>query len=127
LATMAQELGLTFLCSAHLNKGGPGKSAIHRIMGGTSYVNTFRVVYVLGRDPDDDSRRILASPKCNLPAGPPPSIVVRLDVIPEDEATKILAPHVGHLDEADRRELAGQLRRVRFDGEAGMSADDVLG
>jgi hypothetical protein len=125
LAMMAQELDITFLCVAHLNKGSGGKAAIYRIMGGSSYVTSSRLVYLYGADPDDESRRILASPKCNLPEKPP-ALAVKVERFDQDEALKLLAPHVSHLDEAERLELASQLRRLRFDGGSNLTADEVV-
>jgi hypothetical protein len=125
LSAISQDLGITFICSAHLNKGGNGKGAIYRILGGTAYVTTSRLVYVLGRDPDDDTRRILASPKCNLPIWPP-SVAVRVESFEPAEAQAILAGHVEHLDEADRSELAEQLRRLKYEGTVKLSADEIL-
>lgn len=126
LSHIAQELDVTFVCLAHLNKSGNTKSAIHRVMGGGAYVTSSRLTYIYATDPDDDERRILASPKANIPGGKPPSLAVRIGQIPEAEALAILGPYVSHLGDEDRAELAGQLYRISYDGESSKTADEVL-
>jgi hypothetical protein len=125
LSDIAQDLDITFICSAHLNKGS-GKSAMYRVMGGAAYVTTSRLCYVYGRDHEDESRRVLATLKCNIPDRPP-SLTVSSEVIPREQALALLAPHVEHLSDDHRERLARQLRRLIYEGESQATADDVLG
>lgn len=126
LAKIAQELDVTFICLAHLNKGGSGKSAAFRIMGGAAYVTSSRLTYIYAADPDAPDRRILASPKANIPGGKPPSLAIRIAPIGQAEALGLLAPHTEHLAPEDRLDLASQLYRLAYDGSVETTAEQAL-
>lgn len=127
LARIAQELDITFLCLAHLNKGGNAKSnASMRVMGGAAYVTSSRLAYIYGTDPEDPERRILASPKANVPGGKPTALAVRIRSLEPAEASRLLGPHVQHLDPEDVRALSSQLYRLSYDGEVKSTAEDIL-
>jgi putative DNA primase/helicase len=70
LAEMADRLRVAVLVIRHLNKssGGP---AIYRGGGSIGLAGAARIVLAVGADPEDESRRILASVKSNLSAQPP--------------------------------------------------------
>jgi AAA domain len=76
LAEMADRLRVAVLVIRHLNKssGGP---AIYRGGGSIGLAGAARIVLAVGSDPEDESRRILASVKSNLSA-PPPSLAYQL-------------------------------------------------
>lgn len=126
LSSLTQDLEVTCVCLAHLNKGGTGKSASYRIMGGVAYVSSARLAYIYATDTEDPTRRILASPKANLPGGKPPALAVRIAPLKQDKALELLRPHTAHLDEVDRLELASQLFQVEFDGTVERTAEEVL-
>ena len=76
LAEMADRLRVAVLVIRHLNKssGGP---AIYRGGGSIGLAGAARIVLAVGSDPEDESRRILASVKSNLSA-PPASLAYQL-------------------------------------------------
>lgn len=76
LAAMAERTGCTVVLIRHLNKAG-GSNALYRGGGSIGIIGAARAAYLIGRDPDDDARRILACSKLNL--GPePPALAYRL-------------------------------------------------
>lgn len=97
-------------------------------MGGAGYVNSTRATFILGFDPEDEDRRILARAKGNC--GPvPPARAFRIKTYDPDTQF-ILQKHenFGHLSDEDRTILAGQLIRVEWEqGNVALSADDVVG
>lgn len=77
LATMAEATACTVVLIRHLNKA-TGGSAMYRGGGSIGIIGAARAAYVVGRDPEDQSRRILACTKNNL-APEPPSLAYRLE------------------------------------------------
>jgi len=69
LAKGAEARGLTFILIRHLNKK-QGLSAINRGGGSIGIVGAARSAMLLGQDPQDPQRRILASVKMNLQRRP---------------------------------------------------------
>jgi AAA domain-containing protein len=69
LARVAEETGAAILLIRHLTKG--SAPAIYRGGGSIGIAAAARSVLLAARDPDDDSRRVLASVKSNL--GPSPA------------------------------------------------------
>lgn len=65
LADLAQRTGCCILLVRHLNKS-PGGSAIYRGGGSIAFSGAARSVLVVGKDPDDEDKRILARVKGNL-------------------------------------------------------------
>lgn len=82
LSKLAQETGATVLIVRHLNKGGGG-NALYRGGGSIGIVAAARAAYVVGKDPQDETRRILAVAKLNI-AEEPRSLVYRV-AVNEDE------------------------------------------
>lgn len=76
LATMAERTGATVLLIRHLNKAG-GANALYRGGGSIGIIGAARGAYLIGRDPDDTDRRILACSKLNI-APEPPALAYRL-------------------------------------------------
>ena len=104
-----EERRACLLMILHLNKN-QASSALYRVGGSIALVAAARIGLVLGRDPDDQERRILAPLKCNLSA-PPASLAYRFDPAqggliwesaPVDlDAESVLAPRIGNADNAD--------------------------
>jgi putative DNA primase/helicase len=65
LASMAEATRAAVLAVEHLNKDAT-KAALYRVQGSIAFVAAARVSLVVGRDPDDEERRVLAINKCNL-------------------------------------------------------------
>lgn len=87
LRGLAEELRLTVLVLAHLNKRDGGDSR-HRVMGGAAWVNASRSVLFVGAPPGQDPRetgdRMVAVEKSNLGAYPP-AIAFTLASAEEDQ------------------------------------------
>ncbi len=79
LAEMAEARGVAILVIRHLNKA-TGLSPIYRGGGSIGIIGAARSGLLVARDPDDDSRRVLASIKSNL--GPaPPSLTFSIETV----------------------------------------------
>jgi AAA domain len=76
LARMAERTGAAVVVVRHLNKGSGG-NALYRGGGSIGIVGAVRSGLLIANDPEDDSRRVLASIKSNL-AAPAPSLVFSL-------------------------------------------------
>lgn len=76
LAAMAERTGCCVLVIRHLNKSG-GQHAIYRGGGSIGIVGAARAGFMIGTDPEDARKRVLAAVKCNL-AERPPSLAFRL-------------------------------------------------
>ena len=76
LAELAEHTDATVLLLRHLNKSSAG-SPMYRGGGSIGIVGAARAGYVIAPDPDDDTRRVLATVKNNL-ASESPSITYRL-------------------------------------------------
>jgi hypothetical protein len=76
LKVMAEETGCAVVCVRHLNKM-QGSNALYRGGGSIGIIGAARAGLLVGVDPDDEARRILAVSKSNL-AAKPPSLVYRV-------------------------------------------------
>lgn len=76
LIQMAEETQCALLVIRHLNKTGAGR-AIYRGSGSIGIVGCSRCAYLVGRNPEDPSVRVLACLKSNI-AEPPPSLGFRV-------------------------------------------------
>jgi hypothetical protein len=103
LAAIAEETGAAIVIVRHLTKRGTGR-AISPGGGSIGIAGAARSVLVVGEDPEDPDRRILASVKCNLTLRPP-SLAFRL--------ASVFVPRASYHPV------------VTFDGEASISADDL--
>jgi hypothetical protein len=71
LARIAQATRAAVVLIRHLTKGGQGKSAIYRGTGAIAIMGAARTAFLVGVDPDDRQRRVLACTKTNLGERPP--------------------------------------------------------
>jgi hypothetical protein len=99
LAELAEDTGCSVLLLRHLNKG--NGDPMYRGGGSIGIVGAARAGMVVGTDPDDPQRRVLASVKNNL-APKPPSLVYRL--VP-DELRGVASVEWAGTSELDARDL----------------------
>ncbi|HZV49933.1 MAG TPA: AAA family ATPase [Candidatus Dormibacteraeota bacterium] len=107
LGRLAERTGVAVLIVRHLNKAA-GLSALHRGSGSMGIVGATRSGLVVGRDPDDPERRVLAATKSNLSADP--------DAL----AWRLVSTY----------DPAGQVEgvpRVEWLGQANRTADELVG
>jgi hypothetical protein len=100
LSALAEETGAAVVIVRHLNKSG-GKNPLYRGGGSIGIIGAARSGMVLGKDPEDEDRRVLVMVKSNL-AAPMPSLSFVLE-------------------EADNGAV-----RVDWLGEVGVAATDLL-
>ncbi len=77
LAQLAETTGAAIVLVRHLNKAS-GSSALYRGGGSIGIIGAARAGLLLARDPEDDTRRVLAVTKMNL-APEPPSLGFTID------------------------------------------------
>ena len=137
LAAMAERVGAAVVVIRHLNKGG-GTNALYRGGGSIGLTGAARSVLLVGRDPEDTERRVLAVSKSNL-AREAPSLAYRLVDVPhlgcarvewEEGAVSLsardlLAPEQG--DEEDSRSALDEAKDVlcQLLAEGPLAADVV--
>lgn len=83
LSKLAQETDTTVLVVRHLNKNAGG-NALYRGGGSIGIVAAARAAYVVGKDPQDETRRVLAVTKLNI-APEPQSLQYRIAVNAEGD------------------------------------------
>lgn len=105
LAAMAERTGLAVLVIRHLNKANTG-NALYRGGGSIGIAGAARSVLLVGKDPADDERRVVASVKTNLSIRPP-SLSFRMDSV--------------YLES-----IGADIPRVQWEGESSYDADDLL-
>jgi hypothetical protein len=71
LARVAEMAQAGILLNRHLSKDGVTKQAIHRGLGSIAILGMTRTAFLVGPDPDDPGRRVLACTKNNLAACTP--------------------------------------------------------
>ena len=77
LAGLAERTGACVLVVRHLNKA-PGNNPLYRGGGSIGIIGAARMAFVVGKDPQDENRRVLASTKNNL-AKPLKSLMFTLE------------------------------------------------
>ncbi len=77
LVKLAEERGCAVLIIRHLNKGQHSNS-LYRGGGSIAFAGLCRMAFLVGRDPDNEQRRILAGVKANL-APMPPSLAYTIE------------------------------------------------
>ena len=87
LTTLADDTGAAVVAVMHLRKSA-ATAALYRPSGSIGYIAAARSALLVGRDPDDEGRRIVAGLKSNL-SEPPQSLAYAIAADPGDKA-----PHV---------------------------------
>jgi hypothetical protein len=123
LNELAARTGVTILLVKHLNKG-VGVKAVYKVGGSAGYVNAVRASFVLVPHPAEPKKKLLIPLKFNI-GEKPEGLALWMDPLPAEESLDILAPFT-ELSDDDRLRLAGQLFRPRWDGLAGMDADEAF-
>jgi hypothetical protein len=100
LAALAERTGACVLVVRHLNKA-TANNPLYRGGGSIGIIGAARMAFVVGKDPQDENRRVVASTKNNL-AKPPASLMFGLE------------------------EVEGGAVRVNWLGESKVSAKDLL-
>lgn len=77
LVRLAERRRLVVLGIMHVGKG-TDKQARHRALGSVAFVNAARLVFAVGQDPDDATRRLLVPVKANL-CREAPALAFRLE------------------------------------------------
>ncbi len=77
IVKLAERRRVSILGIMHIGKGGD-RSARHRALGSVGFVNAARLVFAIGPDPDDESRRLLLPVKANL-CREAPTLAFRLE------------------------------------------------
>jgi hypothetical protein len=127
LHDLADRTGVAVVLIAHLNKAN-NVAAVNRIVGTAAFRDTCRAVYVLGHDPDDPTRRVLAVAKENVPGIDTRGLAFRRVSLDQAEAAAVLATRqMVELTDFERAELATQLARVEPGGRVDIDADQALG
>jgi hypothetical protein len=100
LAELAERTGVAVVVIRHLNKA-PGGPAMYRGGGSIGIIGAARIALLVGRDPEDEDRRVLAPLKVNI--GPkPPALAYRLEEAPNGSV------------------------RVAWEGECSLTAEQLL-
>jgi hypothetical protein len=100
LAELAERTGVAVVVIRHLNKA-PGGPAMYRGGGSIGIIGAARIALLVGRDPDDEDRRVLAPLKVNIGLQPP-ALAYRLEEAPNGSV------------------------RVAWEGECSLTADQLL-
>ena len=88
LTELAEQTGATIVVVRHLNKTAGG-NVLYRGGGSIGIIGAARLGMVVGVDPDDDTRRVLAVAKSNL-ATIPPSLAYQLVAADEHGCARIV-------------------------------------
>lgn len=88
LREVAERAEVAVVIVRHLNKAAAA-NPMYRGGGNIGIIGSARCALLLGRDPDDPERRILAATKENLTA-PPPSLAFRLAPVPGSGAARVI-------------------------------------
>lgn len=70
LSAIASAHNVAVVCVTHLSKASEsgGKKAVHRLMGSLAFAAAARMVWMIGKHPDDPDRRVMTLVKSNLAA-----------------------------------------------------------
>jgi Bifunctional DNA primase/polymerase, N-terminal/AAA domain len=112
LAKVAERTGIAVIAVRHLNKSG-GANPLYRGGGSIAFTAAARVAMIVGLDPDDPSRRILARIKGNV-ARPVPSMAYHIEEYILHESA----------NPPDRQRIVTS--RLVWDGDSELTAKDLL-
>jgi len=101
LSSVAKDTGVAVLAIRHLNKSG-GAKALYRGGGSIGIIGQARVAWLMGQDPADPSRRVIAHAKNNL------------TLHPRSRAFRLVQPD------------GFRVARIRWEGVVDLSANDLL-
>jgi hypothetical protein len=123
LAGLAERTGACVLVVRHLNKA-PGNNPLYRGGGSIGIIGAARMAFVLGKDPKDENRRVLASTKNNL-AKLPKSLMFTLE---EAESSAVRVNWLGESEVSAHQLLATPREEEHADArsEAVEFLNDVL-
>lgn len=139
LSQMADRTGAAVVLVRHLTKGG-GSNALYRGGGSIGITGAARLVFMFGRDPQDESRVVMARTKGNI-AAEPPALAYRLVESLEHgcahvewhdgpvaySATELVAASQESTEErSDRNEAAVWLRGYLVDNGGEAAATDIF-
>jgi putative DNA primase/helicase len=127
LVKMSERRGVAVLGIMHIGKSAD-RQARHRALGSVAFVNAARLVFAVGPDPQDATKRLLVPVKVNLCREASPlafrledsdgiaRVVWETDPVPEISADAVLNSRP--LAEDDERQTAEDLLRQLLDDEA---------
>ena len=123
LAGLAERTRACVLVVRHLNKA-PGNNPLYRGGGSIGIIGAARMAFVVGKDPQDENRRVLASTKNNL-ARSPKSLMFTLE---EAEGTAVRGNWLGDSEVSAKDLLATPQDQEHADArsEAVEFLSDVL-
>ena len=70
LADLAAQAGIAIIGISHLNKNQMTQTAAYRVLGSIGFTATVRAVWLVHRDPEDETRRLFIPSKGNLSRNP---------------------------------------------------------
>jgi putative DNA primase/helicase len=130
LALLADRTHVAVLAIMHLTKNSQAQ-ALYRAPGSIAFVAAARAVFAIGKDPDDENRRILAHVKNNL-AAPPPSLafeivdgVVVWDTEPVNVTVDAMLSAPASAEERSERQDAAEFVQELLAGGS-MASNDVM-
>jgi hypothetical protein len=123
LAGLAERTGTAVLVVRHLNKAA-ANNPLYRGGGSIGIIGAARMAYVVGKDPQDENRRVLAPTKNNL-AMPPASLMFGLE---EAESGSVSVDWLGNSEVSAKDLLATPQDREHADarGEAVEFLEEIL-
>lgn len=137
LAAIADHTGCTVLLLRHLNKAG-GSAAMYRGGGSIGIIGAARAGFLVARDPEDETQRVLACVKSNL-AAEPASLNYRLESAPgthvarvewcgesQHAAAALLSMPGNDEDREERDEAVDWLRGYLIDHGGAAAAAEVV-
>ncbi len=123
LAGLAERTGASVLVVRHLNKAA-ANNPLYRGGGSIGIIGAARMAFVVGKDPQDENRRVMASTKNNL-AVPPASLMFGLE---EAESGSVKVRWLGQCEVSAKDLLATPQDREHSDArsEAVEFLEDIL-
>jgi hypothetical protein len=123
LAGLAERTGACVLVVRHLNKA-TANNPLYRGGGSIGIIGAARMAFVVGKDPQDENRRVVASTKNNL-SNPPKSLMFTLE---EAESGSVMVSWLGESEVSAKNLLASPQNQEHADirSEAIEFLNDVL-